>query len=318
MKFKKYILSFAIIGSFLFFAVWSILFSAFSFGYTWDWSKVPSFFINTTQDKVEAKGPGRITDIVHKNGNSIITITSENIETKYRVKNNGIKVSIGDDVTKGEELGVTTHIRMGPLTQGLLITLYASFSAIVIAVFISFTIVYIYLQNIPFVNPLIIINLRIIRGIPLIWIMVFGYFFFSSFLDHLTKPFLDEIVPRLWVGILALAIHSGANISSFLIGEISSRISNEYEIQPSFITYIVNCKNYFVHESVNTIKDSSLLAYIAISELSKSTRIAISETYDTFETELVCILLYIIIVNLFFYSCSYLLSLPGRRKIVVP
>jgi hypothetical protein len=154
---KKYILSFAIIGSFLFFTLWFVLFSAFSFGYSWDWSNVPSFFIKATQDKVEVNDPGRITDIVHKNGNSIITIISENIETKYRVKNNSIQVSI----------------------------------------------------------------------------------------------------------------------------------------------------------------DSSLLAYIAISELTKSTRIAISETYNMFETELVCILLYIIIVNLFFYSCSYIFSLLGRRRITV-
>jgi polar amino acid transport system permease protein len=314
---KKYILSFAIIGSFLFFTLWFVLFSAFSFGYSWDWSNVPSFFIKATQDKVEVNDPGRITDIVHKNGNSIITIISENIETKYRVKNNSIQVSIGDNVTKGEELGIMTHIRMGPLTNGVLITLYASFSAIVIAVIISFTIVFIYLQNIPLVNPLIIINLRIIRGIPLIWLLLLGYFFFLHFFDHVIFVFFDTSIPRIWFGILALAISSGASITSILVEEIKTKLSCEYEIKPTFTTTISLCKNYIVHELVNTIKDSSLLAYIAISELSRSTRIVKSETFDTFETELVCILLYIIIVNLFFYSCSYILSLPGRRKITV-
>ncbi|MGO4270395.1 amino acid ABC transporter permease [Paenibacillus sp. TAF58] len=154
----------------------------------------------------------------------------------------------------------------------------------------------------------------IIRGTPLLVQVFFEYFGIPAF--------LDIRIPAETAGIIAISLNAGAYIAEIFRGGINSINRGQMEaarslglskwltmrlvILPQAIRRMIPA---FVNQFIVSIKDTSLLSVIGISELTQSGEIIISANYRAFEIWGVVGVIYFIII----YALSRLARVFERR-----
>lgn len=266
--------------------------------YEWRWERVPQYFAYRAEVAQDAPVSGQVSAIAPEGGFNRITITPENGGQPVTVTAEQAQVKVGDTVAENDTVGVHFEWRVGPLTQGLWVTIWISFVSGFVGLAIGLITGLCRISKNPTLRGLAIIYIELIRGTPLLVQIFIFYFFIGTVLN------LDRIV----AGVGALALFVGAYTAEIIRAGIQSIAKGQTEAARSLgmsatqtMIYIVLPQAFkrvlppLAGQFISLIKDSSLVSVIAITDLTKSGREIITSSFATFEIWFTVALLYLLV-----------------------
>lgn len=186
--------------------------------------------------------------------------------------------------------------------KATLITIQLTVVSLLIAVVIGLIFAFFKVSNIPILQKIADLYIFLVRGMPLIVQLMFLYYGISSVL----------VLSDFTAGALALGIHSGAYIAEIFRGSIQSIDRGQMEAARSLgMPYSLSMRRIILPQAFKRaipslsnqfiigLKDSSLVAYIAVTELFNHALSAQAENYMPFETYFVVGMYYLILVLIF-------------------
>ncbi len=284
--------------------------------YTWNWNRVPQYFIYHHEVEHRVAADGRVESITTSGKKSVVTYVNEFDETSmFTVDTEHLNVDEGEDLFAGDRVGSSFSWMAGPLLKGLWTTLWISAVSSVFGILIGLITGLCRIAKNPTLRSLSIIYIEIIRGTPLLVQIFIAYFFIGTVFN----------IDRLVAGVAALSVFAGAYVAEIIRAGIQSIPRGQMEAARSLgmnsaqaMIYIILPQAFkrtlppLAGQFISLIKDSSLLSIIAITELSKSGREVITSTFATFEIWFVVALLYLIMT----LSLSQVIAWVERRLAV--
>ncbi|MFZ7946392.1 MULTISPECIES: amino acid ABC transporter permease [Bacillaceae] len=174
--------------------------------------------------------------------------------------------------------------------------------SLLIAMVIGLIFAFFKVSNITILEKIADTYIFLVRGLPLIVQLMFLYYGISSVL----------VLNDFTAGALALGIHSGAYIAEIFRGSIQSIDRGQMEAARSLgMPYTLSMRRIILPQAFKRaipalgnqfiigLKDSSLVAYIAVTELFNNALSAQAENYMPFETYFVVGLYYLFLVLVF-------------------
>jgi polar amino acid transport system permease protein len=276
--------------------------------YIWRWNWIPQYFYYVDTIKVKAEIEGEVTSITHKSGDSVVIIQGGGDSEFYTVPGSDIRVSEGDTIFMGDTIGVFEEGKMGMLMHGLLITIEVSFVSIILGILLGLFTGLARVSINPFLKWSAITYIELIRGTPLLVQIIMWYFVLGTIINNLLALAGLPQVPSLWFGIASLAILAGAYVAEIIRAGIQSINRGQMEAARSLgmTKSVAMCKIILPQafkrilpplagQFISLIKDSSLLGVIAIPELTKATREAVTTSLMPYELWFVCAIMYLVI-----------------------
>lgn len=188
--------------------------------------------------------------------------------------------------------------------KATLVTIRLTFVSLILGTFIGLVVAFFNISKIKILNIIAKIYITVIRGTPLIVQIAILYFGITNIL----------LLSQFWAGSIALAIHSGAYIAEIFRGSIQSVDRGQMEASRSLgMPYSLGMKRIVLPQAfkfsipslgnqfIIGLKDSSLVAYIGMSELWGSGLSLAASNYRQLDTYLVVGLYYLAIVMIFTY-----------------
>lgn len=198
-------------------------------------------------------------------------------------------------------------LHLGPLLQGLKVTLQISAVSLILASFVGLVTALLRLSNSLVARSVARLYLEVSRNTPLLIQIFFIYFVMGPILG------LD----RFFSAVLALSLFEGAYVSEIIRSGIISIHRGQWEASSSlglnrWYTYrliilpqaLRRILPPLTNQAISLIKDSSLVSVIAIYDLTMQAQALISETFLTFELWSVVALLYLVITSILSYGVS--------------
>ncbi len=266
--------------------------------YEWRWERVPQYFAYRAEVAQDAPVPGQVSALTAEGRFNRIVITPEGGGQPVAVMAEKAQVKVGDAVAENDTVGVNFEWRVGPLAQGLWVTIWISFVSGFIGLAIGLITGLCRISKNPTLRGLAIIYIELIRGTPLLVQIFIFYFFIGTVLN------LDRIV----AGVGALALFVGAYTAEIIRAGIQSIAKGQTEAARSLG---MNATQTMIHivlpqafkrvlpplagQFISLIKDSSLVSVIAITDLTKSGREIITSSFATFEIWFTVALLYLLV-----------------------
>ncbi|GHH99409.1 amino acid ABC transporter permease [Neobacillus kokaensis] len=190
----------------------------------------------------------------------------------------------------------------GAFLQASVTTISITAISLVIATIIGLVFAFFKVSNITFLKKLADFYIFIVRGLPLIVLIMFLYYGISSVI----------VLNDFTAGAIALGIHSGAYLAEIFRGAIQSIDKGQTEAARSLgMSSSLTMRSIILPQAFKRaipalgnqfiigLKDSSLVAYIAVTELFSRALYASAENYMPFETYLVVGLYYLALVFIF-------------------
>ncbi len=284
--------------------------------YTWRWNRIPQYFFYHAETFETIPFDGQILTISSLHGVSTVTYESESNEKfTTKVETESLRVSEGEELFEDDNIGSNREWKAGPLTMGLLMTLWLSAAASFFGLIIGLVTGLCRVSKNPTLRSLSSFYVEVIRGTPLLVQIFIFYFFLGTVLD----------IGRLVAGISALAIFAGAYVAEIIRAGIQSVPKGQTEAARSLgMTATQNMMHIVLPQAlkrvlpplagqfISLIKDSSLVSVIAITDLTKSGREVITSTFATFEIWFTVALLYLLLTSVL----SQLIAWVERRLAV--
>ncbi|MFJ8235639.1 amino acid ABC transporter permease [Ureibacillus sp. NPDC094379] len=186
--------------------------------------------------------------------------------------------------------------------KATVLTIELTIASLFIACIIGLIFAFFKVSNIKILERIANAYIFIVRGMPLIVQLMFLYYGISSIF----------VLSDFTAGAIALGIHSGAYIAEIFRGSIQSIDRGQMEAGRSLgMTYFKTMRRIILPQSFKRaipalanqfiigLKDSSLVAYIAVSELFNHALSAQASNYMPMETYFVVGMYYLILVLLF-------------------
>jgi polar amino acid transport system permease protein len=273
--------------------------------YEWRWSRVPQYFAYQEEEPQTAPFAGTVTKISPLGDFSQVTIQPESPESGVQpvtvtVETATLKVTNGAQVSENDDIGATRHWQVGPLTQGLWVTIWISFVSGFFGLIIGLITGLCRISKNPTLRGLSVLYIELIRGTPLL-VQIFIFYFFIGTVLH-----LDRIV----AGVGALSLFVGAYTAEIIRAGIQSIPKGQSEAARSLgmsaaetMIHIVLPQAFkrvlppLAGQFISLIKDSSLVSVIAITDLTKSGREIITSSFATFEIWFTVALLYLVVTS---------------------
>lgn len=285
------------VGYFLFIA-------ASNMNYIWKWDSIPKYFVYDQTTTIEAPIDGTF---VIENGKYYVKgekkVEIQDLTNKYTIEYDN-----GDSVYKDDVLASITQTKLGPILNGLWVTVKISFFSTILLFTIGIIGAFMRLSSFYFLRDIATVYITVIRGTPLLVQIFLFYFIIANIFG------LD----RFWAGMLSLGIFYGAYNAEILRGAIQSIDKGQTEASKSLgishfqtMIHIILPQAFkralptLVGEVICLVKDSSLVSVIAIADLTEVGREIVSNTFSPFETWIVVALVYLCITSL--------LSLIGHK-----
>lgn len=284
---------YVVIGYFLYLA-------ASNMNYVWKWSSIPQYFVYTENKVVESPADGEL--ILEDN---IYYVKTEDDKIKLNLDNSyQISYSVGENVYEGDYIAKKSEKKVGPVLEGLWVTLKISFFAAILTFIIGIVVALMKLSSYQFLKDIATVYITIVRGTPLLVQIFLFYFIVANIFE------LDRFI----AGVLALGIFFGAYMAEVLRGAIQSIDKGQLEAANSLgiskyqaMRYIILPQAFkralptLVGEMIALVKDSSLVSVISITDLTKVGREIVSNTFSPFETWIVVALVYLTITSTMSY-----------------
>lgn len=284
---------YVVVGYFLYLA-------ASNMNYVWKWNSIPQYFIYTENKVVESPADGEL--ILEDNTYYVKTEDDKiklNLDNSYQ-----ISYEIGENVYEGDYIAKKSEKKMGPVLEGLWVTLKISFFAAILTFIIGIIVALMKLSSYQFLKDIATVYITIVRGTPLLVQIFLFYFIVANIFE------LDRFI----AGVLALGIFFGAYMAEVLRGTIQSIDKGQLEAANSLgiskyqaMRYIILPQAFkralptLVGEMIALVKDSSLVSVISITDLTKVGREIVSNTFSPFETWIVIALVYLTITSTMSY-----------------
>ncbi len=301
-------------------AVFGLYWATQQVDYVWRWERIPNYFYYEDEIDITTQIEGHVSSIKENGKSALILVKGEDNESEqYEVPVSGIRVYEDDTVFAGDTLGIEKEWKMGVILEGLLVTLQVSAIAIVFGIALGlFTGLARISQN-PALRLSAITYIELIRGTPLLVQMFIWYFVLGTLINNLLSKHDIMQIPPLWFGVASLAIFAGAYVAEIVRAGIQSVHRGQMEAARSLgMSKYHAMKNIILPQAfrrilpplagqfISMIKDSSLLGVIAIRELTKATREAVSTSLQPFEFWFMCAILYLVLTFAFSMFVQYL------------
>ncbi|MFC5694131.1 amino acid ABC transporter permease [Pseudomonas sp. GCM10022186] len=278
---------------------WGLWYSTSLISYEWRWNRVPQYFAYQAEEGQRAADYGTVTAIADAGDSARVTLTAEGGEEQVlEVDRDSLQVSQGDDVSEGDLVGVTRHWAAGPLLWGLWTTLWISVVSGAFGLLIGLFTGLCRLSNNPTLRDLSTVYVELVRGTPLLVQIFIFYFFIGTVLD----------LSREFAGVAALALFTGAYVGEIVRAGVQSIARGQNEAARSLgLTAGQSMRHVILPQAfkrvlpplagqfISLVKDTSLVSVIAITELTKSGREAITTSFSTFEIWFCVAALYLVI-----------------------
>ncbi|AGA75804.1 amino acid ABC transporter permease [Pseudomonas plecoglossicida] len=281
--------------------------------YEWRWNRVPQYFAYKAEEAQRAAGYGTVQDIVISGDNARVTLKDESgAEQVLDVDKDSLQLARGDDVSEGDQIGVTRHWAAGPLAWGLWTTLWISVVSGALGLLIGLFAGLCRLSSNPTLRDLSTVYVELVRGTPLL-VQIFIFYFFIGTVLNLSREF---------AGVAALALFTGAYVAEIVRAGVQSIAKGQNEAARSLglnagqsMRHVILPQAFkrvlppLAGQFISLVKDTSLVSVIAITELTKSGREAITTSFSTFEIWF-CVAGLYLLINL---PLSHLASRLERR-----
>lgn len=265
----------------------SLYYATSVISYEWRWNRVPQYFAYQAEVAQRVAENGTIEAIVSKGDMASVTVRDESGgEQVFEVEQASVQLSRGDDVTEGDLIGVTHHWAAGPLAWGLWTTVWISVASGVLGLLIGLFAGLCRLSNNPTLRDLSTVYVELVRGTPLL-VQIFIFYFFIGTVLNLSREF---------AGVAALALFTGAYVAEIVRAGVQSIAKGQGEAARSLglsagqsMRHVVLPQAFkrvlppLAGQFISLVKDTSLVSVIAITELTKSGREAITTSFSTFE-----------------------------------
>ncbi|SED75865.1 amino acid ABC transporter permease [Pseudomonas coleopterorum] len=281
--------------------------------YEWHWNRVPQYFVYQAEQPQRAEGYGSVERITRQGGQAQVTLRDEDGgEQVLRVDASSVVLQEGDDVSEGDQIGVTRHWTAGPIAWGLWTTLWLSLVSGVVGLLLGLITGLCRLSSNPTLRHLSTVYVELVRGTPLL-VQIFIFYFFIGTVLNLSREF---------AGVAALALFTGAYVAEIVRSGVQSIAKGQGEAARSLgldagqsMRYVILPQAFkrvlppLAGQFISLVKDTSLVSVIAITELTKSGREAITTSFSTFEIWF-CVAALYLVINL---PLSYFASRLERR-----
>ncbi len=281
--------------------------------YEWHWNRVPQYFVYQAEQPQRAEGYGSVEQITRQGGQAQVTLRDEDGgEQVLQVDASSVVLQEGDDVSEGDQIGVTRHWTAGPIAWGLWTTLWLSLVSGVVGLLLGLVTGLCRLSSNPTLRHLSTVYVELVRGTPLL-VQIFIFYFFIGTVLNLSREF---------AGVAALALFTGAYVAEIVRSGVQSIAKGQGEAARSLgldagqsMRYVILPQAFkrvlppLAGQFISLVKDTSLVSVIAITELTKSGREAITTSFSTFEIWF-CVAALYLVINL---PLSYFASRLERR-----
>jgi polar amino acid transport system permease protein len=206
------------------------------------------------------------------------------------------------------------------LLRGVRLTIFLTIASYAIALVIGLVAGLGRVSRNPILNTLATVYVEIVRGVPLLVIIVYAQF--------VVAPALGTNRQQVFSGIMALSFGYGAYLAEVFRAGIESIERGQSEAARSLGLSAGQAMRYVVlpqairrvlpplgNDFIAMLKDSSLVSVIAVNELTRLGQIEASRTFDYFRTYNAMAVLYLILTLILSLGVRYLerISSFGRR-----
>jgi polar amino acid transport system permease protein len=276
--------------------------------YVWRWNRVPIYFAYRDDIHVYSEMDGDVESITRQGKKSIITVKGLEGAVSYTVPAESVDVDEGEIISIGDTLAKYQRWKPGLLIIGLWITLKLSVIATILGVIIGIIGGLTRVSSNPALKWVTIIYVEIIRGSPLMVQILIWYFVIGTVVNDLLATYGMGRLPAFWYGVASLACFAGAYVTEIVRAGIQSIHRGQTEAARSLgMSYGQSMLHIILPQAlrrilpplagqfISLIKDSSLLGIIAIRELTKAAREAVSASLQPFEVYLLAAVLYLVL-----------------------
>ncbi|MDU9413737.1 amino acid ABC transporter permease [Pseudomonas sp. zfem005] len=286
-------------GLILVVVAYGLWYSTSLISYEWRWNRVPQYFAYHAEEAQRAAEYARVDVIAEEGANARVTLVNDaGEEQQLVIAKDSLQVSQGDDVAEGDVVGVTRHWAAGPLLWGLWTTLWISVLSGAFGLAIGLFTGLCRLSPNPTLRDLSTVYVELVRGTPLLVQIFIFYFFIGTVLD----------LSREFAGVAALALFTGAYVGEIVRAGVQSIARGQNEAARSLglssgqsMRHVILPQAFkrvlppLAGQFISLVKDTSLVSVIAITELTKSGREAITTSFSTFEIWFCVAALYLVI-----------------------
>lgn len=307
--------------------IFLLVYASNSVKYDWRWSRVPQYFWAVGTDEVRSDASGTVAAIYEEHGEFVIEVRYEDsgvLSRNHVPLSADFMVEPGMDVYHGDVLARVEYSKPGLLLQGLFITMEVSAIAIVFGILIGLGTGLCRLSDNPALRWGAITYIELVRGSPLL-VQIFLWYFVAGYLiDNILKNFGLPPMPPLWYGVIALAVFAGAYVAEIVRAGIQSVSRGQMEAARSLgMTHNQAMRKIILPQAfrrilpplagqfISLIKDSSLLGVMAVRELTKATREAVTSSLQSLELWFMCALLYLLLT----FTLSLFVQYLERRAV---
>ena len=276
--------------------------------YVWRWNRVPIYFAYKEDIHINSEIDGDVESIKTGEKESIITIKGLDESQSYKVPAASVGVEEGEMVSIGDTLATYQKWKPGLLLIGLWITLQISVLATILGVIIGIIGGLARISSNPALRWTTIIYVEIIRGSPLMVQILIWYFVLGTVINELLASSGLGRLPAFWYGVASLACFAGAYVTEIVRAGIQSIHRGQTEAARSLGMSYGQSMMYIIlpqalrrilpplaGQFISLIKDSSLLGMIAIRELTKAAREAVTVSLQPFEVFFLAAALYLVL-----------------------
>ena len=276
--------------------------------YVWRWNRVPIYFAYKDKIEIASEIEGDVESIDADGQTTTIKIKGLDETVAYQVPTSSVMVEDGDLISVGDTLGNYEKWKPGLLIVGLWITLKISVIATILGILIGIIGGLTRISSNPALRWLTIIYVEIIRGSPLMVQILIWYFVLGTVINDLLAFYGIGRLPALWYGVASLACFAGAYVTEIVRAGIQSIHRGQTEAARSLgmsygqsMLYIILPQALrrilppLAGQFISLIKDSSLLGIIAIRELTKAAREAVTASLQAFELYMLLAVLYLVL-----------------------
>ena len=255
--------------------------------YEWRWNRVPQYFVFQAEEVQRAAENGTVEAIALSGDSARVTLQQEDGEQQVlTVAKDSLLLDQGDDVSEGDSIGVTREWAAGPLAWGLWTTLWLSVVSGALGLLLGLFAGLCRLSSNPTLRDLSTVYVELVRGTPLL-VQIFIFYFFVGTVLNLSREF---------AGVAALALFTGAYVAEIVRAGVQSIAKGQNEAARSLglngaqsMRHVILPQAFkrvlppLAGQFISLVKDTSLVSVIAITELTKSGREAITTSFSTFE-----------------------------------
>jgi polar amino acid transport system permease protein len=276
--------------------------------YVWRWNRVPIYFAYKDDIQITSEIDGDVESITTGEKESIITIKGLDESQSYKAPAASVGVEEGEMVSIGDTLATYQKWKPGLLLIGLWITLQISVLATILGVIIGIIGGLARISSNPALRWTTIIYVEIIRGSPLMVQILIWYFVLGTVINELLATSGLGRLPAFWYGVASLACFAGAYVTEIVRAGIQSIHRGQTEAARSLGMSYAQSMMYIIlpqalrrilpplaGQFISLIKDSSLLGMIAIRELTKAAREAVTVSLQPFEVFFLAAALYLVL-----------------------